>query len=107
MPTTSTLRERIAKAIYASDWPNGRWEMRPAENHERYLVNADAVLAMLPAPADRAAASGVLAWRDVLLEEVHEALAESDQDRLRAELLQVAAVCAAWISDIDSRPTAS
>ncbi|TQL21942.1 hypothetical protein [Streptomyces sp. SLBN-134] len=57
--------------------------------------------------ADRAAASGVLAWRDVLLEEVHEALAESDEDSLRAELVQVAAVCAAWITDIDSRPTAS
>lgn len=55
--------------------------------------------------ADRAAASGHLAWRDVLMEEVYEALAESDPAKLRAELLQVAAVCAAWISDIDSRGT--
>lgn len=54
--------------------------------------------------ADRAAAGGVLAWRDILLEEVHENLAESDPATLRAELLQVAAVCAAWISDIDRRP---
>ena len=53
--------------------------------------------------ADRAAASGVLAWRDVLLEEVHEALAESDPTKLRTELVQVAAVCAAWIADLDSR----
>ncbi|MFE6284381.1 hypothetical protein [Streptomyces sp. NPDC057877] len=53
--------------------------------------------------ADRAAASGVLAWRDVLLEEVHEALAEADPATLRAELVQVAAVCAAWIADLDSR----
>jgi len=57
--------------------------------------------------ADRAAASGVLAWRDVLLEEVHEALAESDPTALRAELVQVAAVCAAWIADIDSRTSAA
>lgn len=53
--------------------------------------------------ADRAAASGVLAWRDILLEEVHEALAEAEPDRLRTELVEVAAVCAAWIDDLDSR----
>ncbi|MET8571843.1 hypothetical protein [Streptomyces sp. NPDC004783] len=56
-PTTTDqtpLRETLARAIYASDWPNGRWEMRPAADHERYLANADAVLAVLPAPADRA-----------------------------------------------------
>lgn len=59
--------------------------------------------------ADHAAASGHLAWRDVLLEEVYEALAESDPAKLRAELIQVAAVCAAWVSDIDRRtpPAAS
>lgn len=44
------------------------------------------------------------AWDGILLEEVYEALAESDRDRLRAELLQVAAVCAAWIWDLDNRP---
>jgi hypothetical protein len=46
---------------------------------------------------------GQLAWRDVLLEEVYEALAESDPALLRAELVQVAALCAAWIADLDSR----
>lgn len=43
-------------------------------------------------------------WRDVLLEEVYEALAETDPVHLRTELLQVAAVCAAWITDLDHRP---
>jgi hypothetical protein len=47
---------------------------------------------------------GQLAWRDVLLEEVYEAFAESDPALLRAELVQVAALCAAWIADLDSRP---
>ncbi|WP_063795168.1 hypothetical protein [Streptomyces silaceus] len=56
--------------------------------------------------ADRNAAAGVLMWRDVLLEEVYEALAESDTSLLRAELVQVAAVCAAWAADIDSRTPA-
>ncbi|MCX4994284.1 hypothetical protein [Streptomyces longwoodensis] len=46
-----------------------------------------------------------LDWTGILLEEVYEALAESDVARLRAELVQVAAVCAAWITDLDSRTT--
>ncbi|MFG2617768.1 hypothetical protein ACGFXC_09065 [Streptomyces sp. NPDC048507] len=52
---------------------------------------------------DNWAATGGLTWRDILLEEVHEALAETDPARLRAELIQVAAVCAAWVSDLDRR----
>lgn len=45
-------------------------------------------------------------WRAVLLEEVYEALAEADPAALRAELVQVGAVCTAWIEDIDSRKDA-
>lgn len=44
-------------------------------------------------------------WRHVLYEEVHEALAEKDPAALRAELVQVAAVAAAWIAAIDRRAT--
>ena len=43
-------------------------------------------------------------WALILLEEVYEALAEADPAKLRAELVQVAAVCAAWIVDLNSRP---
>ncbi|GGU13034.1 hypothetical protein [Streptomyces violascens] len=50
-----------------------------------------------------AAERGVVTWRDILGEEVAEAFAESDPAALRAELVQVAAVCAAWISDLDQR----
>lgn len=51
-----------------------------------------------------AASSSGPSWRDILLEEVHEALAEDDPAKLRAELVQIAAVCAAWVSDLDRRP---
>ncbi|MFE3853402.1 hypothetical protein ACFXPN_19980 [Streptomyces griseorubiginosus] len=44
-----------------------------------------------------------LDWTGILLEEVYEALAEADPAKIRAELVQVAAVCAAWVADIDSR----
>lgn len=42
-------------------------------------------------------------WSGILLKEVYEALAEADPAKIRAELVQVAAVCAAWVTDIDSR----
>jgi len=50
-------------------------------------------------------ADGEGTWGHILLEEVFEAIAEKDPAALRTELVQVAAVCAAWITDIDSRPT--
>lgn len=46
---------------------------------------------------------GGATWRQVLVEEFFEAVAEADPAALRAELVQVAAVAAAWIEDIDSR----
>ncbi|MEY9876613.1 hypothetical protein ABH931_006123 [Streptacidiphilus sp. MAP12-33] len=42
-------------------------------------------------------------WLPIFLEEVFEAAAETDPQALRTELIQVAAICAAWISDIDRR----
>lgn len=43
-------------------------------------------------------------WRDILDEEVAEAYAALTDAELRAELVQVAAVCVAWIETIDRRP---
>lgn len=48
--------------------------------------------------------SGYGTWADILDEEVAEAKAERDPAKLRAELVQVGAVVAAWIWDIDQRP---
>lgn len=44
-----------------------------------------------------------LTWLHVLEEEVAEALAETDPARLRAELVQVAAVAVQWIEALDRR----
>jgi len=52
-------------------------------------------------------ANGGPDWRAILLEEVYEALAEEDPARLRAELVQVAAVAAAWVEAIDRRTAAA
>ena len=52
---------------------------------------------------DHTTRTGRLTWNDILTEEGCEALAESDPDLLRTELVQVAAVALAWIFDLDSR----
>jgi hypothetical protein len=49
----------------------------------------------------KAAAEGRLTWRDILLEEVGEAFAETDLRALRAELTQVAAAAVLWMEAID------
>lgn len=46
---------------------------------------------------------GLLCWIDILIEEVAEACAEADPVKLRAELIQVAAVAANWAQAIDRR----
>lgn len=50
-----------------------------------------------------AAADGNLTWRLILAEEIAEAFAEEDPERLRYELVQSASVIQAWISDLDSK----
>jgi hypothetical protein len=50
-----------------------------------------------------AAAEGRLTWQHILREEVAEAHAETDPARIRAELVQVAAVAVAQIEAIDRR----
>lgn len=42
-------------------------------------------------------------WVDILLEEVFEALAEEDLEKLRTELIQTAAVATQWVEAIDRR----
>lgn len=55
---------------------------------------------------DEAHKDGSLTYKHILKEEFFEALAESNADKLRAELVQVAAVAVAWIEAIDRRPKA-
>lgn len=43
------------------------------------------------------------AWAHILREEVYEALAEDNPVKLRAELIQVAAVAVSWVEAIDRR----
>ena len=50
-----------------------------------------------------AASEDAVTWKDILMEEFFEAMAESDPKKLREELVQVAAVAVQWIEAIDRR----
>ena len=52
---------------------------------------------------DRAFGDGFGTWRHILAEEVYEAFAEEDPAKLRAELIQVAAVAMQWVAALDRR----
>ena len=43
-------------------------------------------------------------WKHILLEEYAEAMAKTEREKLRTELIQVAAVCVKWVEHIDRRP---
>lgn len=53
---------------------------------------------------DTAARYGRLTYEQILTEEWAEAVAQDDPVKLRAELVQVAAVAIAWVEAIDRRP---
>jgi hypothetical protein len=52
---------------------------------------------------DRQARQGKSNWRDILMEEVREAFAETDLVALDKELMQVMQVCCVWREDIARR----
>jgi type IV pilus biogenesis protein CpaD/CtpE len=68
--------------------------------------NRKAMADMARELCQRLAALGVVTWYHILLEEVYEALAEDDPAKLRAELIQVAAVAQQWVEAIDRRARA-
>lgn len=47
--------------------------------------------------------AGRVTWRDIFLEEVFEAMAEEDPEKLKAELTQAVAVGVAWLEEIERR----
>lgn len=55
------------------------------------------------ASCERRFAHGIGAWADIGIEEMAEAVCAPDDEHRRAELVQVAAVCVAWIQAIDRK----
>lgn len=116
MPTPEA--RAIAREVLAeTDRQDAKWgEQNHPDLHSGYLPLEETVEALVSEHAlfdtlaDRykqlnhlAALTGTIDWTGIFLEEVYEALAESDPARLRAELLQVAAVAQQWAGAIDRR----
>jgi hypothetical protein len=53
------------------------------------------------------ARTGKPTWMHLVREEVAEVFAENDPQRLRAELIQVAALAVSWVEKLDARQTPS
>lgn len=78
------------------------------QNHEDFpdYIGCDVPTAdMARRRCDARFKNGMGTWWDIALEEVSEVAAEIDNDpeELRKELVQLAAVCVAWIQAIDRR----
>lgn len=74
------------------------------QNHQDGTSEDNEQIAELAKESCEAAfAGGTGSWLDVLLEEVMEASAETDPERLKEELVQVAAVAESWVAAIDRR----
>lgn len=73
------------------------------QNHPDGTGDPERVRAMLVAKQKENLAfnTGNGTWLHIMEEEVAEAFAETDQKRLREELIQVAAVAVSWIEAID------
>lgn len=76
------------------------WEKTP-ELAEQARTYAQRVAANFKAQNDNP--DEPLDWAGILTEEFYEAIGEAEDDRLRKELVQVAAVAVAWIECIDRR----
>ncbi len=73
------------------------------QNHDNGTGGAmsESMAVALKKRTDSKTKKGTLTWMDILAEEIAEAFAETDPDKLRTELVQVAAVAVAWVECID------
>jgi hypothetical protein len=106
--TDRVLSEVLAERIRQDDkW--GQQNHRDGTGPDQGVLDGWTASALAEAARNncqRHAEMGIVSWLDILGEEVAEALAEDDPAKLRAELLQVAAVAVAWIEAIDRRKAA-
>ncbi|MEO3860946.1 hypothetical protein [Acrocarpospora sp. B8E8] len=86
-------RARQDEKFGPQNWPDG------TSDHSFHLVMAD----QAREACQQAAREGAVTWFHILREEFWEGMSEVDPARLRAELLQIAAVSVAWVEALDRR----
>lgn len=97
--TTRNVLAEVASERRRQDDKFGEQNHRDGADGANSLVCGQLAEVMRDANEDRESRS----WTAILLEEAYEAGAETDPARIRAELVQVAAVAVAWIEAIDRR----
>jgi len=98
----SATEVRLDEVFYERGAQDARWgEQNHPDGTGLPTDKASANFARLI--TDTNAKEGRLTFRDILHEEVAEAFAETEPNKLRAELIQVAAVAVAWVEAIDRR----
>lgn len=90
------LRTKAERHAQLAKWGQ---QDHPDGTSESNLAIADAAREACESRFD----SGQGTWFDILLEEVMEASAEVDEDKLMVELIQVAAVAESWVDSIRRR----
>lgn len=103
----SSVQERIVERVLAE---RRRQDLRWGPPSHPNVTGSAQQRALAREARERcqaAFAAGTGGWSHVLAEEVAEAHAEEDLDRLQNELVQVAAVTFAWLEDLAQRPHAS
>lgn len=105
MPTDQTTRvlREVGAEREAQDAKWGEQNHHNGTGHELMLPRGSAREQANRAQVenDRAVVDGHISFLAILVEELLEANAETDRARLRAELVQLAAVAVGWIEAID------
>lgn len=83
--------------VYPFDGIDDVEQMEPCD------IDATTLMVRAKGSTDFRARINSVTWRDILLEEVFEALAEDVPWKLREELIQVAAVATQWVEAIDRK----
>ena len=108
--SVGTLRLTLKRILLDIAEERGRQDQKWGAINDKMLAIPDGTGDQFKDGADHAKSmckdaqnNGRLTWLHVLREEAYESFAESDPEKLRAELVQVAAVAAKWIEIIDRR----
>lgn len=97
---TQNVRDLVLSSVHAERWnQDSKWG---EQNHPDGTGGpvAEFEAGIVREECETAFAYNVGTFRHILLEEVYEALAESDPEKLQAELIQVAAVAVAWVEKL-------
>ena len=99
---TEIFHERVRQQVKwgEQNHPNFPPELAPENRCRDFEIPTASDARLL---CENAAEDGSLTYADILLEEFSEAFEAPDEDALRAELIQVAAVAHAWVDCIDRK----